>query len=85
MLVTDHAIRRYKRRIGKKHASKKKIHRQINSDLKKDVVSKEKSRTKEDHYILTTSKYRAVCYKNRVITITNLDNQNPFIDCEEMD
>lgn len=71
MFVLDHAIRRYKTRIGSKSASKKRIYNKINRDLKKDVVSERRSKQK-NHYIITTSKYQAVCYKRRVITILNL-------------
>lgn len=75
MLITDHAIKRYKRRIGKKHSSKKNIYRQINRDLERDVQHKRNSSIK-DYYILTTSRYQAVCYRNRVITILSLNEDS---------
>ena len=71
MTITEHAINRYKKRIGRKTASRKRIIAQINSDLKKDVQYRRPSK-KEGHYILVTSKYQAVCYKSRVLTITEL-------------
>lgn len=72
MTITEHAIRRYKQRIGKRTASKKRIVAQINRDLQKDVKQRKPSKVK-DHYILVTSKYQAVCYKSRVVTITALN------------
>lgn len=71
MTITEHAINRYKKRIGRKTASRKRIIAQINSDLKKDVQFRKPSK-KEGHYILVTSKYQAVCCKSRVVTITEL-------------
>ncbi|MES9681689.1 hypothetical protein ABWK22_01990 [Gottfriedia acidiceleris] len=71
MTITEHAVRRYKQRIGKRTASKKRIVTQINRDLSRDVIYRRKSKVK-DHYILVTSKYQAVCYKSRVVTITGL-------------
>lgn len=71
MYIWDHAVRRYKLRIGKRTASKKRIIAQIKRDLKHDVQKKKPSKVKE-HYILVTSKYQAVCYKNQVITIKYL-------------
>lgn len=71
MTITGHAIRRYKQRIGKRTASKKRIVTQINRDLSRDVQHRRPSKVK-DHYILVTSKYQAVCYKSRVVTITAL-------------
>lgn len=71
MTITDHALRRYKQRIGKRTASRKRIVTQINRDLTRDVIYRKPSRVK-DHYILVTSKYQAVCYKSRVVTITGL-------------
>lgn len=71
MTITDHALRRYKQRIGRRTASKKRIIAQINRDLKKDVRCRKPSRVK-GQYILVTSKYQAICYKSRVVTIISL-------------
>lgn len=83
MTITDHAINRYKKRIGRKTATRKRIIAQINSDLKKDVQYR-KSSKKEGHYILVTSKYQAVCYKNRVVTITGLPLQKEKKEVDEV-
>ncbi|AFQ30367.1 hypothetical protein P4493_10095 [Bacillus thuringiensis] len=72
MTITEHAVRRYKQRVGKRTASKKRVVMQINRDLARDVKYKKKSKVK-DHYILVTSRYQAVCYKHRVVTITGLN------------
>ncbi|MFE7821384.1 hypothetical protein COJ01_17620 [Priestia megaterium] len=72
MTITRHAVRRYKGRIGKKTASRKRIITQINRDLQRDVRYRKPSKVK-DHYILVTSKYQAVCYKSRVVTIYRLN------------
>jgi len=71
MTVTEHAIRRYKQRIGKKTTARRKIIAQINRDLQKDVWYRKKS-NKEAYfgaYILVTSRYQAVCIKGRIVTI----------------
>ncbi|MGM9924798.1 MAG: hypothetical protein ACI35R_11180 [Bacillus sp. (in: firmicutes)] len=74
MTITDHAIRRYKQRVGKRTAARKRIIARIHQDLKNDVWFR-KACNKEDvygAYILVTSKYQAVCIKNYVITIEEL-------------
>lgn len=73
MLIRDHAIRSYKKRLGRKTASKKRIIAQINRDLKNDVKERRSSHV-PGHYILITSKYQAVCYKKEVFTIKYLDD-----------
>ena len=78
MFITEHAIHRYKQRIGKKSAAKKRIIHRINLDLKHDVWFRKESH-KEDvmgAYILVTSKYQAVCVKGHVVTIEEL---TPFL------
>ncbi|MBD3107490.1 hypothetical protein IEO70_03855 [Bacillus sp. AGMB 02131] len=74
MLITEHAIHRYKQRIGKKTAARKRIVASINHDLKKDVWFRKNP--KKEHvngtYILVTSKYQAVCIKGHVVTIEEL-------------
>ncbi|EKS8357614.1 hypothetical protein QC455_001551 [Bacillus cereus] len=69
MIITEHAVRRYKQRVGKRTASKKRVVMQINRDLARDVKYRKPSKVK-NHYILVTSRYQAVCYKSRVVTIT---------------
>jgi hypothetical protein len=66
--INDHAIRRYKKRFGKKRLSKRKVIALINKDLRDDVIGTRKC-SSPGYYIMKTSKYNAVCYKNRVITI----------------
>lgn len=83
MLVTDHAIRRYKKRVGKKTASKRRIFSQINRDLEKDVRYRKQSKV-DNHYILVTSKYKAVCYRSRVITILSLTQDDTSFKTKEM-
>ena len=74
MFITEHAIHRYKQRIGRKTASRKRIVARINHDLKKDVWFRKTP--KKEHvngtYILVTSKYQAVCIKGHVVTIEEL-------------
>ncbi len=83
MLVTNHAIRRYKQRIGRRTASKRRIFTQIIKDLERDVQDHLNLPTSK-HYILVTSKYKAVCYKNRVITIYLLDEAHEDFYEEEL-
>lgn len=72
MTITEHAYRRYKRRLGRRTASKKRIITQINRDLARDVLYRKPSKIK-NHYILVTSKYQAVCCRSRVVTIMSLN------------
>lgn len=71
MTISAHAIRRYKKRIGNKTSSKKRVIAQICRDLARDVKYKKRSHV-PNHYILVTSKYQAVCCGTRVVTITEL-------------
>lgn len=73
MTITAHAIRRYKQRIGKRTASRRRIITQINRDLERDVQYRKPSKVR-GHYILVTSKYQAVCFKQKVVTITSLND-----------
>lgn len=73
MYIWDHAVRRYKQRVGKRTASKRRVRNQIKHDLKVDVVTRKPSKVK-GHYIVVTSKYQAVCYKNQVVTIKHLEH-----------
>lgn len=82
MTITTHAIRRYKQRIGKRTASRRRIITQINRDLQRDVQYRKPSKIK-NHYILVTSKYQAVCYKSRVLTITSLSEDVTSYSCYE--
>lgn len=82
MTITTHAIRRYKQRIGRRTASRRRIVTQINRDLQRDVQYRKQSKIK-DHYILVTSKYQAVCYKSKVVTITSLSDDATSYSCHE--
>lgn len=84
MTITDHAIRRYKKRMRKRTAARKRVIAEINRDLQRDVQYSKPSYV-EGHYILFTSKFRAVCYKNRVITITALSEKTGYeVEEEEL-
>jgi len=71
-IIKDHAIRRYKRRIGYKTSSKKKVVKSINNALNKDLLERRPSYI-EGYHILVTSKFQAVVYRNKVVTVTELD------------
>ena len=66
MRVCTHAVRRYKRRLGGRTASKqrivKKIQNAIHSHAKRRYV-------KGNHLYVETPTFTAVCYKGMVITI----------------
>lgn len=82
MTITTHAIRRYKQRVGKRTASRRRIIAQINRDLQRDVQYRKPSKIK-DHYIIVTSRYQAVCFKSRVVTITSLSDDVSNYSCYE--
>ena len=46
MIITEHAVRRYKQRVGKRTASKKRVVMQINRDLARDVKYRKPSKVK---------------------------------------
>lgn len=81
MLITDHAIRRYKQRVGKRTASKRRIFTRINKDLEQDVQERRPSKV-PNCYILITSKYKAVCHGKKVLTICSLETTHTIFEDE---
>lgn len=75
MTISDHAIKRYKQRIGCRTSSRKKVISRIVNDLKKDVVRRIVLSKEKGYYLLITSKYKAVCYKHKVISVQHLDSR----------
>lgn len=68
MKIGQHAIRRYKSRIGGRTASRKRIE----SIIKKEIENNLKRRTynpKTGQYRLETGKFIAVCERGMVLTI----------------
>lgn len=66
MKVCMHAIRRYKKRLGSKTASKQRITRKIQTAIR----SHSKRRyIHKNHLYVETPTFTAVCYKGMVITI----------------
>lgn len=68
MIIGKHAVRRYKKRIGKKHASRKRIEKEIKSQIERYTIHRYTVNS-SGQYRIETPKFVAVCYKNTVITI----------------
>lgn len=68
MNIRQHAVRRYKRRIGDRTASRERIIRKINREIEKNTVKKSFNENTGQYRIYTTQ-FVAVCKKNTVITI----------------
>lgn len=68
MNIKQHAVRRYKKRIGDRTASKQRIIRKINKEIEKNTVKKEFNND-TGQYRIYTRQFTAVCRKNTVITI----------------
>ena len=68
MVIEKHAVRRYKKRIGKKHASRKRIERDINNQIENHAIHRY-TVNDSGQYRIETPKFVAVCHKNTVITI----------------
>lgn len=66
MNICTHAIRRYKKRLGSKSASKARIVSKIQKELQ---TGKRYFNRKNNHLYIETPRFTAVCYKNTVITI----------------
>lgn len=77
MLIRDHAIKKYKKRIGKRTASKSRIISAINHDIKHDLKERKPSNEYGCHTLIT-SKFQAICKGNTVLTIKRL-NSNPNV------
>ena len=74
MKVGMHAVRRYKKRIGCRTASRKRICQLINREIERNMIRKTYNKT-TGQYRIETSKFVAVCEKGMVITILPLDNE----------
>lgn len=74
MKIGVHAVRRYKRRIGCRTASKKRICDLINKEIEKNTVRKIYNKV-TGQYRIETSKFIAVCEKGMVVTILPLTEQ----------
>lgn len=88
MTFSDHAIRRYKKRILKKRTtSRKRVITQLHRELSRDIRFRKGMKIR-DHYLLVTSTFQAVCFKHHVVTILSLDadaaNMTPSQLKEEM-
>lgn len=66
--VTLHAIRRYKKRVGKKSASRKRIAEIIKDEVRNNA-SNVSYNQKTGQTRIYTQKFTAVVYKNNIITI----------------
>jgi hypothetical protein len=74
MKIGVHAVRRYKKRIGCRTASKKRICDLINKEIERNTVRKMYNKM-TGQYRITTSKFIAVCEKGMVVTILPLEEQ----------
>lgn len=73
MTFSDHAIRRFKKRILKKRTtSRKRVIAQMHKELGRDVQFRKEMQIRE-HYLLVTSTFQAVCFKHHVVTVLALD------------
>lgn len=68
MNIKQHAVRRYKKRIGDRTASKQRIIKKINKEIEKNTVKREFN-DNTGQYRIYTRQFVAVCRKNTVITI----------------
>lgn len=68
MKVGQHAIRRYKSRIGGRTASRRRIIDSINKEIDKNTLRKVYN-NKTGQYRIETMKFTAVCEKGKIVTI----------------
>lgn len=68
MLIKEHAVRRYRQRIGSKNTPKSKVIRSIQKEVKNRVVKRTKPNM-EGKYYLHTKNITAVCIRNTILTI----------------
>lgn len=66
MKICNHAIRRYKQRLGGRTASKKRIVRKIHREIETNTIRKY---MRNNHLFIETTNFTAVCYKGTIITI----------------
>ncbi|MDK2600580.1 hypothetical protein QO179_24105 [Bacillus stercoris] len=70
MIIKKHAVNRFKKRIGHRTASRKRICHIINKEIEKNLIRKVYYND-SDKYKIETPKFTAVCHKRYVITILN--------------
>lgn len=68
MQVKQHAIRRYRKRTGRKRLSKDKVVRDIQNQIKRHAIRRVYNKD-TGQYRVVTPKFVAVCDRNWVITI----------------
>lgn len=68
MLIKEHAVRRYRQRIGSKNTSKSRVIRSIQKEVKDRVIKRTRPNL-EGKYFLHTKNITAVCVRNTVVTI----------------
>lgn len=68
MKVGQHAVRRYKSRIGNRTASKQRICTLINKEIQRNTLRKVHNKI-TGQYRIETTKFVAVCERGMVVTI----------------
>lgn len=69
MVVSNHAIKRYKQRVGMKRAEDKKVRKAILSKIKTSTINKYSMGSAKKQYRIDTTGFTAVCEDNRILTI----------------
>jgi len=69
--VRKHAINRYKQRFGNKNTSGHKVKDKIKKEIKKNTIRK--YRDSKGYVIVITKKFKAVLYRNNVVTVLRRD------------
>lgn len=67
MKVCNHAVRRYKQRVGGRTSSRERIVKQIKNEISNNTVKSYLSNN--NHLYIETRKFIAVVYKGTIITI----------------
>lgn len=78
MKIGTHAIRRYKKRIGCRTASKKRICSLINKEIEKNTIRKDYNKI-TGQYRIQTASFIAVCERGMVVTILYPASQRELI------
>lgn len=71
MKIGQHAVRRYKKRIGNRTASKQRICTLINKEIQNNTKRRVHNKA-TGQYRIETSKFVAVCERGMVVTILPL-------------
>lgn len=71
MKVCNHAVRRYKQRVGGRTSSRERVVRQIKSEIHNNTVKSYTSNN--NHLYIETTKFIAVVYKGTIVTILPLE------------